>query len=97
MRTIVSFFFSLTKYLLKYDLQKIIVGVFLSHSLNPDQQNLLTFCDAGVIRLNSGNINLDRDKYELNVTAMDDGKCCSENGKPGDHTKERRHKKKMAR
>ena len=36
--------------------------------------------NTGVIRLNSGNINLDRDKYELNVTAMDDGKCCMESG-----------------
>ena len=32
--------------------------------------------NTGVIRLVDGNIRLDRDKYELNVTAMDDGKCC---------------------
>lgn len=32
---------------------------------------------TGVIRLSSnGQIQLDRDKYELNVTAKDDGKCC---------------------
>ncbi|XP_059351786.1 neural-cadherin-like [Daphnia carinata] len=31
---------------------------------------------TGVIRLHSGGINLDRDKYELNVTAIDDGACC---------------------
>ena len=36
---------------------------------------------SGVIRLINGDINLDRDKYELNVTAMDDGRCCCENGK----------------
>ena len=35
----------------------------------------------GVIRLINGDIRLDRDKYELNVTAMDDGRCCCENGK----------------
>jgi hypothetical protein len=40
--------------------------------------------NTGVIRLVSSNINLERDKYELNVTAMDDGKCCVENGKPTD-------------
>ncbi len=37
--------------------------------------------NTGVIRLVSGPINLDKDKYELNVTAMDDGKCCLENAK----------------
>ncbi|KPL94053.1 neural-cadherin-like protein [Sarcoptes scabiei] len=31
---------------------------------------------TGVIRLTSGNIELDKDKYELNVTARDDGSCC---------------------
>ncbi|XP_064079326.1 neural-cadherin-like isoform X1 [Macrobrachium nipponense] len=31
---------------------------------------------TGVIRLHSGHISLDRDKYELNVTAVDDGNCC---------------------
>ena len=36
--------------------------------------------NTGVIRLINGPINLDRDKYELNVTAMDDGKCCMEGG-----------------
>ena len=37
--------------------------------------------NTGVIRLVPGLINLDRDKYELNVTATDDGKCCLEPGK----------------
>ena len=36
--------------------------------------------NTGVIRLVPGLINLDRDKYELNVTATDDGKCCLEPG-----------------
>uniref|UniRef100_T1HBA6 Cadherin domain-containing protein n=1 Tax=Rhodnius prolixus TaxID=13249 RepID=T1HBA6_RHOPR len=31
---------------------------------------------TGVIRLHGKAISLDRDKYELNVTAMDDGACC---------------------
>ena len=31
--------------------------------------------NTGVIRLINGPIRLDRDKYELNVTAMDDGKA----------------------
>lgn len=31
---------------------------------------------TGVIRLHNGPITLDRDKYELNVTAVDDGNCC---------------------
>jgi hypothetical protein len=35
---------------------------------------------TGVIRLHSGGINLDRDKYELNVTAIDDGACCGGTG-----------------
>ena len=38
--------------------------------------------NTGVIRLIPGVINLDRDKYELNVTATDDGKCCLEPGSP---------------
>ena len=42
--------------------------------------------NTGVIRLINGQINLDRDKYELNVTAMDDGKCCVESGAPVDPT-----------
>eukprot|EP00095_Tigriopus_kingsejongensis_P004384 maker-scaffold1072_size64607-snap-gene-0.18 protein:Tk04384 transcript:maker-scaffold1072_size64607-snap-gene-0.18-mRNA-1 annotation:"GK18219" len=37
--------------------------------------------NTGVIRLVSGPITLDRDKYELNVTAMDDGGCCLEGSK----------------
>ena len=37
--------------------------------------------NTGVIRLINGPINLDRDKYELNVTAMDNGKCCMEGGR----------------
>lgn len=41
--------------------------------------------NTGVIRLISGSIMLDRDKYELNVTATDDGKCCVEgSGTPVD-------------
>lgn len=36
---------------------------------------------TGVIRLHSKAIALDRDKYELNVTAMDDGSCCVEGDK----------------
>nr|BAD91055.1 Af2-cadherin [Artemia franciscana] len=35
---------------------------------------------TGVIRLHNGPINLDRDKYELNVTATDDGACCGGGG-----------------
>lgn len=31
---------------------------------------------TGVIRLIGSNIHLDKDKYELNVTARDDGSCC---------------------
>uniref|UniRef100_A0A6B2E6C1 Putative cadherin egf lag seven-pass g-type receptor n=1 Tax=Phlebotomus kandelakii TaxID=1109342 RepID=A0A6B2E6C1_9DIPT len=40
---------------------------------------------TGVIRLHSKMITLDRDKYELNVTAMDDGSCCV-NGDATIHT-----------
>uniref|UniRef100_A0A8D8PLP1 Neural-cadherin n=1 Tax=Cacopsylla melanoneura TaxID=428564 RepID=A0A8D8PLP1_9HEMI len=40
---------------------------------------------TGVIRLNSKSISLDRDKYELNVTAVDDGSCCT-NGEQSIHT-----------
>ncbi|XP_045472649.1 neural-cadherin isoform X1 [Harmonia axyridis] len=40
---------------------------------------------TGVIRLHSKSITLDRDKYELNVTAMDDGACCV-NGESTIHT-----------
>lgn len=40
---------------------------------------------TGVIRLHSKAIALDRDKYELNVTAMDDGSCCV-NGDATIHT-----------
>ena len=36
-------------------------------------------------RLHQGVINLDRDKYELNVTATDDGTCCT-NGAATLHT-----------
>ena len=36
-----------------------------------------------MIRLINGPIRLDRDKYELNVTAIDDGKCCLEASKKG--------------
>ena len=42
---------------------------------------------TGVIRLHDGPITLDKDKYELNVTAMDDGSCC-ENGAATIHTSE---------
>ncbi|XP_063984429.1 neural-cadherin isoform X1 [Diachasmimorpha longicaudata] len=40
---------------------------------------------TGVIRLRGSDISLDRDKYELNVTAMDDGACCPD-GKKNIHT-----------
>ena len=40
---------------------------------------------TGVIRLHSKPITLDRDKYELNVTAVDDGSCCL-NGDSTIHT-----------
>ena len=40
---------------------------------------------TGVIRLHNGKISLDQDKYELNVTATDDGSCC-ENGRTTLHT-----------
>ncbi|CAG5097247.1 Similar to CadN: Neural-cadherin (Drosophila melanogaster) [Cotesia congregata] len=40
---------------------------------------------TGVIRLQGDKISLDRDKYELNVTAMDDGACCPD-GKMNIHT-----------
>ncbi|XP_072382275.1 neural-cadherin-like [Diabrotica undecimpunctata] len=40
---------------------------------------------TGVIRLHNKAISLDRDKYELNVTAMDDGACCP-NGDTTIHT-----------
>ncbi|XP_073827131.1 neural cadherin isoform X8 [Musca autumnalis] len=40
---------------------------------------------TGVIRLHNKAITLDRDKYELNVTAMDDGSCCV-NGDQTIHT-----------
>ncbi|XP_063242546.1 neural-cadherin-like isoform X1 [Bacillus rossius redtenbacheri] len=40
---------------------------------------------TGVIRLHGKSISLDRDKYELNVTAMDDGACCV-NGDATVHT-----------
>ncbi|XP_022247857.1 neural-cadherin-like [Limulus polyphemus] len=33
---------------------------------------------TGVIRLINGHIQLDKDKYELNVTAQDDGSCCKD-------------------
>lgn len=33
---------------------------------------------TGVIRLINGPIHLDKDKYELNVTAKDDGACCKD-------------------
>ncbi|UYV67728.1 hmr-1 [Cordylochernes scorpioides] len=40
---------------------------------------------TGVIRLINGQIQLDKDKYELNVTARDDGACCK-NGALTAHT-----------
>ncbi|XP_025153787.1 neural-cadherin isoform X1 [Harpegnathos saltator] len=40
---------------------------------------------TGVIRLHGKEISLDRDKYELNVTALDDGACCP-NGDTTIHT-----------
>ncbi|XP_059485823.1 neural-cadherin isoform X5 [Neocloeon triangulifer] len=36
---------------------------------------------TGVIRLHNKAINLDKDKYELNVTAVDDGSCCIDGDK----------------
>ncbi|KAG9510290.1 Neural-cadherin [Fragariocoptes setiger] len=36
---------------------------------------------TGVIRLSNGPIVLDKDKYELNVTAKDDGHCCPDGDK----------------
>jgi len=41
---------------------------------------------TGVIRLSNNAIKLDRDKYELNVTAKDDGKCCEGKGNNVIHT-----------
>lgn len=41
---------------------------------------------TGVIRLSNNAIKLDRDKYELNVTAKDDGKCCEGKGNNIIHT-----------
>ena len=40
---------------------------------------------TGVIRLINDKIVLDKDKYELNVTARDDGSCCR-NGAQTTHT-----------
>nr|XP_034190810.1 neural-cadherin isoform X1 [Osmia lignaria] len=40
---------------------------------------------TGVIRLHGKEISLERDKYELNVTALDDGACCP-NGETTTHT-----------
>ncbi|XP_022246300.1 neural-cadherin-like [Limulus polyphemus] len=40
---------------------------------------------TGVIRLINGKIKLDKDKYELNVTATDDGSCCKD-GRLTPHT-----------
>ena len=37
-----------------------------------------------MIRLIDSQVNFDVDKYELNVTATDDGKCCVESGAPVD-------------
>lgn len=45
----------------------------------------MRFVLVGVIRLNLGPITLDKDKYELNVTARDDGSCC-ERGTSTIHT-----------
>lgn len=41
---------------------------------------------TGVIRLSNTSVRLDRDKYELNVTAKDDGKCCEGKGNNIIHT-----------
>lgn len=41
---------------------------------------------TGVIRLSNNIVKLDRDKYELNVTAKDDGKCCEGKGNNIIHT-----------
>ena len=39
---------------------------------------------TGVIRLIDSQIDFDLDEYELNVTAIDDGKCCAESKAPED-------------
>lgn len=41
---------------------------------------------TGVIRLSNNAIKLNQDKYELNVTAKDDGKCCEGKGNNIIHT-----------
>lgn len=41
---------------------------------------------TGVIRLSDKVVKLNQDKYELNVTARDDGKCCEGKGNPVIHT-----------
>lgn len=54
----------------------------------PGTKNSLFQIDerTGVIRLSNNAIKLDRDKYELNVTAKDDGKCCEGKGNNIVHT-----------
>ena len=60
-----------------------------------DDYTMLKFVVVGQLDLLSkiiisiiiGNIKLDWDKYELNVTAMDDGECCTENRDPAEPTK----------
>lgn len=54
----------------------------------PSSRNNLFSIDerTGVIRLANNVVKLDRDKYELNVTARDDGKCCEGKGNNIIHT-----------
>ena len=54
----------------------------------PNTKNSLFQIDerTGVIRLSNNAVKLDRDKYELNVTAKDDGKCCEGKGNNIIHT-----------
>ena len=54
----------------------------------PSSKNSLFQIDerTGVIRLSNSVVKLDRDKYELNVTARDDGKCCEGKGNNAIHT-----------
>lgn len=54
----------------------------------PGSKNPLFQIDerTGVIRLSNTTAKLDKDKYDLNVTARDDGKCCEGRGNSVLHT-----------
>lgn len=58
------------------------------YGFHPNTKNSMFQIDerTGVIRLANGPINLDKDKYELNITAKDDGKCCEGKGTNIVHT-----------